>query len=329
VLRGELPSGAQAQAFRAALAEHAALPGGSGGAVAALPTGIIGASAAAPVGGDAVARALGRALPRPEALAAAMALLEDAETAALADEQERVVRVLSRVPSACAAVAGVPVPPLDWPYPRRALAALGATRTDELALRALEVLLSLEAEHGLSASTFACRVAASSGAGAGVSLAAAVATLSGHRHGGATSDARALLERAAASGDVAAFVTDLHARKARLAGFGHRIYKVPDPRVPPLREAMRAMGGARLLPVAEALEREGARLWGPKRVFANIDLFGAALLEALGVEPPQYVAAFALGIVPGWLAHWLEQRQTGKLIRPDGEYTGPGPRPLP
>jgi citrate synthase len=258
-----------------------------------------------------------------------MVLAEDDRARTTADTTERAIRVLVRVPSVCAAVAGVRQPSPDDSYAKRALEALGAKRSDPPAVRALEVLLNLESEHGFSASTFACRVAASSGANAGPCLAAATATLSGERHGGATAHARDLLEQAHASGDIAAFVRERFARKARLAGFGHRIYKVADPRVPPLRAAMHAMGNVRLLAAAEALEREAAPIYGAKGVHANIDLFGAALLDGLGVAPDAYVAAFALGIACGWLAHWAEQRATGRLIRPDCAYTGPAERALP
>jgi citrate synthase len=228
----------------------------------------------------------------------------------------------------CAAVAGF-AGPTAATYARRSLAALGARRDDPGAARALEVLLSLECEHGLSASAFACRVAASSGAGAGASLAAGAAALSGPRHGGATAEARAALLEAVAAPDLGAWVRARHGRRERLPGFGHRIYKVADPRVPPLREVTRAMGGARLLPVAEALEAHAAPLYAAKGVHANVDLYGAVLLDALGVEPALYVSAFLLGAASGWLAHWVEQREGGRLVRPDGEYIGPAARPVP
>lgn len=307
VLAGELPAGAERARFTGLLRAHCGLTEAEARAAALL--------------------AEGRA--PADALAGAIALCENSEARETEDPLERTARVLARVPSVCAAVSGAGAPPAEWSYARRALAAMKGTRDDAPAVRALDVLLCLEAEHGLSASTFACRVAASSGANAGPSLAAAVATLSGPRHGGATANARKLLLRAHEAGDVAAFVRDAHAKRERLPGFGHRIYKVPDPRVPPMRAAMHEMGGVRLLPVAEALDREAAALYGAKGVHANIDLYGAALLDALGVEPSQYVAAFALGLASGWLAHWLEQRATGRLVRPESEYTGPEARAVP
>lgn len=156
-----------------------------------------------------------------------------------------------------------------------------------------------------------------------------MATLTGPRHGGATAEARALLLEALEDGDPAALVRRAYDQRRRLAGFGHRIYKVPDPRIPPLRAAIEAMGEARLLPVAEALCREAEKLYGARGIYANIDLYGAVLLDALGVEPAHYVAAFALGLAAGWLAHWLEQGFTGRLIRPESTYEGPPLRTIP
>jgi|LNFM01.1.fsa_nt_gb citrate synthase len=275
-----------------------------------------------------VARALREGRSEADALSAAIVLAEDANARA-APTAERCARVLGRVPSVVAAVTGVESPPVHWSYAQRSLAALGASRRDEASLRALEVLLNLESEHGLSASTFACRVAASAGANAGPALAAACATLSGERHGGATAHARAMLESAFAHGDPAAFVAAKHAAKERLPGFGHRVYKVPDPRVPPMRAAMRAMGHAPLLDTCEAMAEAATPLFAAKGVYPNIDLYGAALLGTLGVDPSRYVAAFVLGIACGWLAHWAEVRAEGRLVRPDNAYSGPEQRALP
>lgn len=277
----------------------------------------------------ALARSLARGRTEADALSAAMVLTESDAAREASDPIERSARVMGRVPSVVAAVAGLDEPPVEWSYARRSLAALGATRTDEPSVRALEVLLSLEAEHGLSASTFACRVAASAGANAGPALAAACATLSGERHGGATAKARAMLEAAIAHGDVAAFVRAKHGAKERLPGFGHRVYKVADPRVPPLRDAVHAMGHAPLLDACDAVADAATPLFGPKGIHPNIDLYGSALLGTLGVDPARYVAAFALGIACGWLAHWTEVRASGRLVRPDNEYSGPSLRTIP
>lgn len=274
----------------------------------------------------ALARQLANGRSAADALTGAMVLTEDTHTRMCANFLEKAARLIGRVPSVCAAVAGFEVPSATLSYAERALRALGAKRSDSAAVRALEVLLSLESEHGLSASTFACRIAASSGANAGPSLSAATATLSGERHGGATAQARAMLEEARRSGDATAFVREKFQAKARLPGFGHRVYKVADPRVPPLREAMQAMGDAPLLTITEAVANAAEPLFSPKGIYPNIDLYGAALLGTLSVDPAYYVAAFALGIPCGWLAHWNEVRSLGRLVRPDSSYAGPPER---
>ncbi len=272
-----------------------------------------------------IARDLGRALGSEQGLVAAMPLIGEDDW--WLDPPQAMPRLVGRIPAVVAAVGGAPPPPRGS-YAARALHALGAKRTDAAALRALEVLLALEAEHGLSASTFACRVAASSGASPAVALAAACATLSGPRHGGATRDAQALLSSVAACNDVDALVRSRRAQKQVFPGFGHRIYKGADPRLPPLRSAILAMSDVPLQKAACDLEAAVLRVFAPKVLRANIDLWGAVLLDALGVEPSMYVAAFALGVGCGWLAHFEEQLGEGRLVRPESAYAGPPERHL-
>lgn len=307
VLHGELPSGAERGRLLARARE----------------TGALSTTDAA------VARSLGTARPFGDALTAAMIFAEDTE----ATESDPVLlaeRTLSRVPAIVAAVAGAPAPDATASYAARAAAALGARRVDGPAIRALEVLLSLESEHGLSVSTFAARVAASSGASFGAALSAACAALSGTRHGGATAEAAAMLSGVLASGEEPdAFARARVAARDRLPGFGHRIYKVADPRVPPLRAAMHAMGDVPLLPIADAIATRVSASLGEKGIHANIDFYAAVLLDALGIAAEHYVGAFALGVTAGWLAHVLEVRDGGRLVRPESEYAGPPQRAVP
>jgi citrate synthase len=275
---------------------------------------------------EAIARDLGRTIGCDQGLVAAMTLAGEDDW--WLDPPAALLRILGRLPCVAAAVRGAPPPP-PASYAERCRHALGATRADAPALRALEVLLSLETEHGLSASTFACRVAASSGASPESALAAATATLSGPRHGGATAEARALLRDVEAASDVVALVRSRRAQKLVFPGFGHRVYKGADPRLPPLRRAVEAMSDVPLRGAALAIERAVAEVFAPKVLHSNIDLWGAVLLDALGVQPEMYVAAFALGVGPGWLAHYEEQLATSRLIRPESAYVGPAERPVP
>ena len=272
------------------------------------------------------ARLLGRVIGCDQGLVAAMPLAGEDDW--WLDPSGSLLRILGRLPCICAAVRGAAPPPVAS-YAERCRHALGATQTDAASLRALEVLLSLEAEHGLSASTFACRIAASSGTSPESAIAAATATLSGPRHGGATADARAILRDVAASGDALSLVRARRAQKLVFPGFGHRIYKGADPRLPPLRRAIDAMSSVPLRDAAVSLERAVNEVFAPKMLHSNIDLWGAVLLDALGVEPPMYVAAFALGVGPGWLAHYEEQLGTNRLIRPESKYVGEPERGVP
>lgn len=275
---------------------------------------------------EAAARLLGRVIGCDQGLVAAMPLVGEEDW--WLDPPGSLSKILGRLPNMCAAVRGAAPPPAAS-YAARSLHALGATQRDAASLRALEVLLSLEAEHGLSASTFACRIAASSGASPEAALAAATATLSGPRHGGATAEARTILRDVAASGDALTLVRSRRTQKLVFPGFGHRIYKGADPRLPPLRRAIDAMSDVPLRDAALALEKAVGEVFAPKTLHANIDLWGAVLLDALGVPPEMYVAAFALGVGPGWLAHYEEQLGTNRLIRPESAYIGPPERPVP
>jgi citrate synthase len=295
VLEGELPAAERLAAFRLELAR--------GARTSRLPPALSPTAASL-----------------PESLVAAVACTGDIEPQATTP-----AHVLARMPDACALAAGHPPPAATLPYAARGLRALGARRLDAAAERALEVLLILESEHGLSASTFATRVAASSGASLPAALAAGTATLGGPRHGGATREVHAFLRAAIASGDIAAYAR----AQTRIPGFGHRVYKVPDPRAPPLLEAIRTLGAVPLSAAAAAVEEALAPRLAPKGVHANIDYHAAVLLDALGVAPEAFVGAFALGIASGWLAHAVEQRALGRLIRPDSVYSGPPARPVP
>jgi citrate synthase len=295
VLEGELPSAEQLVAFRAELRK--------GARTSRLPPALSPTAASL-----------------PESLVAAVACTGDIEPQATT-----AAHVLGRMPDACALAVGHERPPATLSYAGRGLRALGARRLDATAERALEVLLILESEHGLSASTFATRVAASSGASLPAALAAGTATLGGPRHGGATQEVHAFLRAAMASGDVAGYAR----KQTRIPGFGHRVYKVPDPRAPPLLEAIRSLGAVPLSAAAGEVEDALRPRLAPKGVHANIDYHAAVLLDALGIAPEAFVAAFALGIACGWLAHAVEQRALGRLIRPDSVYTGPALRAVP
>ena len=208
--------------------------------------------------------------------------------------------------------------------------------------RVLDVVLTLHADHEFNASTFAARVAVATLADLHAAVVAAVATLKGPRHGGANEDVLAMLRAIGDPAEAEAFVGErLGARaalsrqergdpKARVPGFGHRVYRVDDARARVLRAMAEAMaeatGRRRLFEVAERVyDAMRARTSLP----VNVDFFSAVVYDALGIPPDFCTSIFAAGRIAGWCAHALEQYADNRLIRPRADYVGPAPRPVP
>jgi citrate synthase len=187
------------------------------------------------------------------------------------------------------------------------------------------------AEHGLNASTFTARIAASTGADAGAALSAAIGTLSGPLHGGAPAHVIPMIDEVAASGDPEAYVDDLLARGDRIMGFGHRVYRAEDPRARLLSRTAEELGSPRV-ETAKALESaalEALQKRHPERVLAtNVEYWAAVVLDVADIPAKLTPAMFACARVAGWSAHILEQKRVARLIRPAARYTGPGPRSL-
>ncbi len=193
-------------------------------------------------------------------------------------------------------------------------------------VRALDTYWVSAAEHGLNASTFTARIAASTGADCAAALSSAVGALSGPLHGGAP-DAVLLrmLDEVEASGDADAYVQALLGRGERIMGFGHRVYRAEDPRARVLRRTARELGSPRV-EVAEELERaalSALREKSPERVLeTNVEFWAAVVLDIADIPPGMYPAMFGCARVAGWSAHIVEQRRTGRLIRPSARYIG-------
>jgi len=200
---------------------------------------------------------------------------------------------------------------------------------DERHVRAIDSYWVSAAEHGANASTFTARIVASTGADCGAAMSSAVGALSGPLHGGAPTRVLKMLDDVAASGDAERYVKELLDRGERLMGFGHRVYRAEDPRARVLRRTAQELESPRV-EVAEALERaaldELARRH-PERVLAtNVEFWSAVVLDIAEIPPPLFPAMFACARVAGWSAHILEQKSSGRLIRPSARYTGPATR---
>jgi citrate synthase len=198
-------------------------------------------------------------------------------------------------------------------------------------VKAVDTYWICTAEHGLNASTFTARIVASTGGDCAAAMSAAVGALSGPLHGGAPARVIPMLEEVAAAGDPERYVRELLDRGERIMGFGHRVYRAEDPRARLLKRTARELGSPRV-EIAEALEEVAlAELQRrkPDRVLAtNVEFWSAVVLDVADIPPALTPAMFACARVAGWSAHILEQKRTGRLIRPSARYVGPGARSL-
>ena len=199
----------------------------------------------------------------------------------------------------------------------------------------LDRYLMTVADHGLNASTFAARVVASTQAGLASSVLAALSALKGPLHGGAPGPVLDMLDAVGMPDNAESWIAAALARGERLMGFGHRVYRVRDPRADALKGAVRALSAAGTidparLALAESVEAAALRqlrLKKPDRALdTNVEFYTALLLEALGFPREAFTGVFAMGRVAGWIAHAREQALDGRLIRPESIYVGPRPQ---
>jgi citrate synthase len=196
-------------------------------------------------------------------------------------------------------------------------------------VKAVDAYWSSAAEHGMNASTFTARVITSTGADACAALSGAVGAMSGPLHGGAPSRVLGMIEEVERTGDASTYVKGLLDRGERLMGFGHRVYRAEDPRARVLRRTARELGAPRY-EVAEALEKAALaelRERRPDRVLeTNVEFWAAIVLDFAQVPPHMFTSMFTCARTAGWSAHILEQKRTGRLIRPSAVYEGPAAR---
>jgi 2-methylcitrate synthase len=194
--------------------------------------------------------------------------------------------------------------------------------------RALDTTLILYAEHEFNASTFTARVITATLSDIHSAVTGAIGALKGPLHGGANEAAIALIERFATPDQAEAGVLELLARKEKIMGFGHRVYKEADPRNAINKRMAQQLavgaGAARLYAVAERIESVIQR---EKRLFANADFYSALVYRFLGIPTQLFTPIFVCSRITGWAAHVFEQRADNRLIRPSAEYVGPPRQP--
>jgi citrate synthase len=200
-------------------------------------------------------------------------------------------------------------------------------------VQALDTYLVLLADHGMNASTFTARVIASTESDLTSALVGAIGALKGPAHGGAPSAVLEQLELIAAAPDAEAYMREMRGRKEKFMGFGHRIYRVYDPRAKILKAMCERMN-PRFFALASRVEEIALTILHeehPERPQStNVEFYSAGVLQAIGLPKEYFTPTFACARVAGWSAHVLEQAAHNRIIRPQSEYIGPEPRkPLP
>ena len=308
---GDLPTDVELDEFRADLAAHRALPAATLAVVRECARGRVDPM-------DALRIALGTVS------------LASAEPTAIVAIAPTIVAAFARLSAGKEPIG----PNAQLGHAANYLYMLSGAVPDAERVRGLETYLNTVVDHGLNASTFTCRVITSTGSDLVSAVVGAIGALKGPLHGGAPGPA---LETVFEIGD-ASRAEQVLRRKIesgeRLMGFGHRVYKVRDPRADVLAAAAERLftrgGDMQLYTLARAVETTALRLleeYKPgRRLQTNVEFYTALLLHGLGLDVPLFTPTFAIARVSGWIAHAIEQREANRLIRPKSVYVGPRDR---
>ncbi len=246
--------------------------------------------------------------------------------------RDAVVRLLATIPTMVAAFqlmrkGNDPVRPNDdLDYAANFLYMLNEKEPDPLAARIFDVCLILHAEHTMNASTFSARVTASTLTDPYAVVASAVGTLGGPLHGGANEEVIFMLEEIGSVENVRPYIEDCLARKTKIMGFGHRVYKVKDPRATILQnlaeQLFEKFGHDKYYDIAVELERVVQEKLGQKGIYPNVDFYSGLVYRKLDIPTDLFTPIFAIARVAGWLAHWKEQLAENRIFRPTQVYNG-------
>ncbi len=192
--------------------------------------------------------------------------------------------------------------------------------------KVLDACLVLHAEHTMNASTFSARVTGSTLANPYTVIASAIGTLTGPLHGGANEEVLDMLDEIGAPEKAKSWLDDAVATKKKIMGFGHRVYKVKDPRASVLQDLAEKVFAETSKPVcyltATSLEAAAIPVLGPKGIYPNVDFYSGSVYQNLGIPKDLFTPIFAIARVVGWLSHWLEQIGNNRIYRPEQIYIG-------
>ncbi|WP_019499953.1 citrate synthase [Pseudanabaena sp. PCC 6802] len=241
-------------------------------------------------------------------------------------------RLLAKIPTMVAAfnmmrLGNDPVIPRDdLSYAANFLYMLNEVEPDPIAARVFDICLILHAEHTVNASTFSALVTASTLTDAYTVLSSAIGTLSGPLHGGANEQVMRMLEEIGSVENVRPYMERKLERKEKIMGFGHRVYKVKDPRATILQEQVKILfdkfGHDPYYDIAVEMENVGMEKLSERGIYPNVDFYSGLVYKKLGIPMDLFTPIFAIARVPGWLAHWKEQLADNRLFRPTQVYTG-------
>lgn len=251
--------------------------------------------------------------------------------------QNAVVRLLAKIPTMVAAFqlmrkGNDPVQPRDdLSYGANFLYMLNERVPDPLAASIFDTCLTLHAEHTINASTFSAMVTASTLTDPYAVIASAVGTLAGPLHGGANEEVISMLTEIGSVENVRPYIDERIRNKNKIMGFGHRVYKVKDPRATILQKLAEQLfdkfGSDRYYDIALELEQVVTERLGNKGVYPNVDFYSGLVYRRLGIPTDLFTPVFAIARVAGWLAHWKEQIAENRIFRPTQIYRGAHEQP--
>lgn len=250
------------------------------------------------------------------------------------DAQERVsMKLIARTATVGAAIGRAiqglePIQPRpDLGHAENFLYMLYGEEPDELSTKIMDVILITHADHGCNASTFAGLVTQATLADMYSVVVSGISTLKGPLHGGANQRVMAMLNEIGSAENAEIWIKDALARKKRVMGFGHRVYKAMDPRAVILhgyaKEITKIAGTEDWLEMAEVIEKAMVESVGEKGIWPNVDFFSGVVMSSMDIPSSLFTVIFAVSRVSGWVAHALEQRADNRLYRPRFVYVGP------
>lgn len=254
----------------------------------------------------------------------------DAEKVNFDSNLEKAIRVTAQIPTIIAALYRIrngqkPLEPKrELGHAENFLYMMGGKNPDPVFAQALDLYLVLLADHELNASTFACRVTASTLSDYYSAITSAIGALKGPLHGGANEQVIKMLLEVGDPSNADAYIQKALAEKKKIMGFGHRVYKVKDPRSPLLMEMSEKVcvktGNQKLFKISERIEE---LVSNAKKLPSNVDFFSATLLYCIGIPAEWFTPMFVMSRISGWSAHYMEQISDNRLLRPRANYVGP------